>query len=846
MVWSIELPANQLAYVSPAVETIYGISTKEVFENSTFWSAMTYPDDKPMKEGKLAQAFSEGHAEYTYRIVRKDGAVRWLYDRVTVAYENDKNPVRIDGITSDVTELVQIQKALELREAQLKNAQRIARMGSWETDLVNNKLYWSDEIYRIFGVAKRRQTPSYDTFLAAVHPGDREKVLQARKEALAGNRPYDIEHRIVLPNKKIKHVREIGEVTFDKEGKPVWLAGTVQDITERKKMENRILETSERFALASGSAKIGVWEWNIRDNTLFWDKITCSIFEVKEEEFFGDFNTWIGFLHPDSASYAQQQVEKALQGKENYQAELKIITATNTIKYVKTYANVLFDSQGQPERMIGVMWDITWQKRAEEELIRYSERLDTVIESITDAFFIIDREWRFIRANQTFTRLNNTTEEKIVDHNMWEVFPRLQGSSLQKAYQKAMDENKSVSLETYNPDSRSWYYVTAYPSKEGLAVFGRDITREKEAQQQIAFSQKNLDALINNTTDVIWSIDKDMKFVSTNDTYKVISASIGGRTEIKTGDPAITGTYKAEIVQRFENYYRRALSGERFTVEENVIVPGKEEMYIEVSFNPMYDETGGVIGIGCFARDITERKKVEEEKSHLIRNLFAQNKYLEEFAFITSHNLRAPVARILGLTGIFNREDVSDPLNLELIDNLEKSAQLLDEVIKDLALILDIRKQEEEMREEIYFEQILFEVKELLAQEIEKTGAKIRADFTKAPHIFTIKSYLRNIMLNLVSNAIKYKKLDRPPQIFIESHKKSAYLCFSIKDNGLGLDMDKYGNQVFTLYKRFHAHTEGKGMGMYLIKSQVDALGGKIRIESKVNEGTTIEVCLKK
>jgi PAS domain S-box-containing protein len=505
----------------------------------------------------------------------------------------------------------------------------------------------------------------------------------------------------------------------------------------------------------------------------------------------------------------------------------------------------LFDQHQQPKRMIGVMWDITWQKQAEVELIRYSERLDTVIESITDAFFIIDREWRFIRANQTFTRLNNTTEEKIIGRNIWEAFPSLKGSDLQKVYQKAMEENKSVSLEISDSAARSWYYVSVYPSKEGLAVYARDITREKEIRQQVAFSQKNLDTLINNTADLIWSLDKDMRIISANDAYKALLAILVGRTEIKSGDPAITGAYEAQPTQRFEDYYRRALSGERFMVEESIEIPEKGPFYVEVTFNPMYNEEGQVIGIGCFARDITERKKSEEEKSHLIQNLFAQNKYLEEFAFVTSHNLRAPVARILGLTGIFNRKSITDPYNIKLLDNLAKSAQLLDEVIRDLALILDIRKQEEEMREEVHFENILFEVEELLAQEIEKTGAEIRADFTKAPKIFTLKSYLRNIVLNLVSNAIKYKKLNQPPQIFVESYKKSTYVCISVKDKGLGVDMDKYGNQIFTLYKRFHYHTEGKGMGMYLIKSQVDALDGKIRIESKVNEGTTVEIFLK-
>jgi len=169
---------------------------------------------------------------------------------------------------------------------------------------------------------------------------------------------------------------------------------------------------------------------------------------------------------------------------------------------------------------------------------------------------------------------------------------------------------------------------------------------------------------------------------------------------------------------------------------------------------------------------------------------------------------------------------------------------LLDEVIKDIARVLDIRKQEDEKRENVSLDNIMLEVRELLAQEIEKTETIITADFSKAPQIYTIKSYLRNVLLNLVSNAIKYKKLNQSPNIIVKSHYKPGFLCFSVKDNGLGINMEKYGAQVFTLYKRFHSHTEGKGMGMYLIKSQVDAWGGSVHIESQENEGTTIEVCL--
>lgn len=846
LVWSVELPSNELVYVSPAVEKIYGISEEEAFKEPFFWENAIHPEDEWFKESKLSEALKNGYAEYTYRIICPNDSICWLYDRVTVVHDEHHHPIRIDGISTDVTELIETQKALEQRELQLKNAQRIAKIGDWEADLINDKLHWSDEIYRIIKTSREEFEPNIKDFISYIHPEDRDMVAKAQEDAKANIHPYDVEYRIMGFDKKMIYLRDIAEVTFDESGKPIKATGVVKDITDEKLTEIQLRKTTERFTLATQSAEIGIWEWNIQKNFLIWDEITCSIYGIQKEEFSGKLDFWLNSLHPDSVDYVQQKLENALQNTENYHVEYKIITANNTIKYVKTHGKVVFDSNHQPKRMIGAMWDITFQKQAEEEKMRYSIRLDTVIESITDAFFIVDRDWKFIRANHTFVRLNNTSEDKIIGHNMWEAFPKLQGSPLQKAYQKAMEMNMTQSFEIFHPEYQLWYAISAYPSKEGLAVYSRDITQEKKAQQQIAFSQKNLDTLINNTTDTIWSIDKNLRFVSANDAYKAATAMLGGRAHIKTGDPAIWENFAGKIASRFKAYYHRALAGERFSVEEYVTVPERENTFIEVSFNPMYDETGDVIGVGCFGRDITERKKAEEEKSHLIQRLIDQNRYLEEFAFITSHNLRAPVARILGLINIFDRKRITDSFNQDVVNNLEKSAGLLDEVIKDIARVLDIRKQENEIREKVYFDNVMLEVKELLAQEIEKTEAEIQIEFSKKLYLYTIKSYVRNIMLNLVSNAIKYKKLNQSPKILIKSYEKSGYLCIAIQDNGLGVDLEKYGKQIFTLYKRFHSHTEGKGMGMYLIKSQVDALGGSIQIQSKVNKGTTVEVCFQR
>jgi PAS domain-containing protein len=352
---------------------------------------------------------------------------------VKVIYDDHNNSIRIDGISTDITKLIETQKALEQREAQLKHAQHIAKIGNWKIDFVNKKQYWSDEIYSILEMKRGADDLSIDACLSIIHPEDREKVQKAQENALAGSGFYDVQCRALLPGGKIKFIRDLGEITFNDRREPTVGVGVIKDITDQKLTEIRLLETAERFALATQSAEIGIWEWNIHDNSLIWDEITSGIFEVKKEEFSGSLDTWTNFLHPDTLTYAQQQVEKALRGDGNYNVELKIITATQKVKYVKSYAYVLFNEQHQPERMIGAMWDITWQKHAEEELIRYSERLDTVIGSITDGFFSVDRGWKFIRVNQAFEQLNKVSETDIIGKNMGEIFPNLKDSKLYTA-----------------------------------------------------------------------------------------------------------------------------------------------------------------------------------------------------------------------------------------------------------------------------------------------------------------------------------------------------------------------------------------------------------------------------
>ena len=238
-----------------------------------------------------------------------------------------------------------------------------------------------------------------------------------------------------------------------------------------------------------------------------------------------------------------------------------------------------------------------------------------------------------------------------------------------------------------------------------------------------------------------------------------------------------------------------------------------------------------------------ESLQVEVERK--TKELLDNNQQLEQFAFISAHNLRAPVARILGLGNILQHVE-HDPTEQKLIiKNIIKSTVDLDVVIKDLNTILEIKTNINSSLTQLNFSEELGLIKANLARDIWETNCTISESFSEAPTIVSVKPYLDSILFNLASNAIKYRSREKPPFINMRTSVINNFICLEVQDNGIGIDLCKYGNQVFSLYKRFHTHTEGKGLGLHLVKMQAIALGGSVSVESSPGNGSTFRVYLK-
>ena len=267
------------------------------------------------------------------------------------------------------------------------------------------------------------------------------------------------------------------------------------------------------------------------------------------------------------------------------------------------------------------------------------------------------------------------------------------------------------------------------------------------------------------------------------------------------------------------------------------------QIWLRVKGVAVIDEYGKCVTARCIFQNIDYIKKKELDVQNAVNLLSDQNKRLQNFAYIVSHNLRSHTGNLQFMVNLYDQTDVNDDRQ-EIFTHIKSISDSLKTTIEHLSEIVKIQAEIGKERKKLDIESTFKNVLSALENNIESSDAAIGYDFSKCPDVNYIPAYLESIFQNLLTNSLKYKHPDRKPVIKCYSSKDDGHTWLYFEDNGVGIDLERYGDSVFGMYKTFHQNPEAKGIGLFITRNQIEALGGSITIESKVNEGTKFSIKL--
>ncbi|RAU82881.1 PAS domain S-box protein [Pontibacter arcticus] len=477
--------------------------------------------------------------------------------------------------------------------------------------------------------------------------------------------------------------------------------------------------------------------------------------------------------------------------------------------------------------------DITQIRDANQKIKVQSEMLSDIFESITQPFFVLDKQWRYVFVNKAFAEEVGQDRLSYIGQCVWELFPESVGSKFQEHCFEVARTGVPAQFDEFIPSHNVILNYNIFQCQEGVTVFFTDVTKQKETELEL----RKLSLVASKTVNGILILDPKGNLEWVNDSFVNL---IGHNREDILGKKPTSLLAGSEtnpaVLARIKQHLRSTLP---FSEELLLYKKDGTKVWFILDVTPTFDQDTNLTNFICVVKDSTELKKKEEEMEQLSRDLFYQNRDLQQFAYIVSHNMRAPVANILGLTGLLRDSKAKAQFD-HALSLLTTSTLQLDKVIKDLNEILSVRDgRHARLNETIRLSEALELVVQSQTEQIDSSGSLVDNLIDPAFETQATKAYVYSIFHNLLSNAIKYRSPERKLHVTVslENGKDATRILFT--DNGVGMNLPDTNGQLFKIYKRFHSHVEGRGIGLYLVKEQAKAMAWKITVDSKPGEGTT-------
>ncbi len=390
-------------------------------------------------------------------------------------------------IHNDITEKDRMFQHHKENEVKLLAAQKIAHVGYWQSILKTNAIYWSDELYRIWGIDKSKVKLDYDWLISSIHPDDRKAYVARRVKALKGKSNLDIRHRILLPDGSIKWVHCKGNVIRDENGEVLVFEGMVQDITDSHLALERLMISESRYRGIIESQTNFIFRTDLEGNLTY-----CN--NKYRQEF--------GWLYPGVDMVGQPAMPAVM----DYHYSRIFEVVEKCFKNPNTVFQVEIDKPSQIKgKIITTLWDfvcltgsenqlteiqcigidISVQTKAKNELQQAYEERNRILESIGDGFFAVDKDWIVTYWNKKAENLLGPRKQQIVNQNLWDIFSDSKNSKSYKYYHQAFESGQMVHFTDYYEATKRWFEISAYPSEAGLSVYFKDITERKIHEDQL-------------------------------------------------------------------------------------------------------------------------------------------------------------------------------------------------------------------------------------------------------------------------------------------------------------------------------------------------------------------------
>ncbi|ALS99614.1 hybrid sensor histidine kinase/response regulator [Lacimicrobium alkaliphilum] len=609
--------ARAVTELKASLERVKNSGTTDVM------AVQRYPIPRPREQGG-------GFEERYWSTVNKpvtdaDGKLLYIVHRVedvthlvnmsitsgtaSAVFSTEQGQSQLDILVNS-NERKKVNLQLAEQQANLRMAQRLLNIGIWKMDLDNQQFSWSENIYTMFGVDPGSFNPDYESYVALVHPEDRQ-IMRERFEAFLSSdeNEFEFRHRILRADDAVIYTHGAAQLSVQ-DGQQI-LTGVVQDITEQVESEEKLRHATELLCIAGDKAKLGGWRVQIGNDKVEWSEQTAAIHGLDAEQRI-NVETALDFYVPEHRPQMEQAFVLCMNEGKPFDEILQIINAQGERIWVRSIGEAEFDKKGNIIAVRGAFQDISDLIQAREQATEMHRRLYSTLEHISDAFITLDNDWRLRYINGQGEKLLRRRRQDLTGKRIWDEFPEAVGSTFQQQYEKARRDNVTVRFIEFFAPLDTWFEVVAYPSQDGLAVYFRDITQERRSQEllrllETAVSIQNDILLITRAEPIDGPDGPQIVYVNPafeRHTGYSKEEAIGNTPRMLQGP----GTSRKEL-----DRIKKALSQWQ-PVKAELLNYSKngEPLWLELDIMPLADEKGRYTHWISVERNVTARKKTEE------------------------------------------------------------------------------------------------------------------------------------------------------------------------------------------------------------------------------------------